>query len=146
MLSKIISNYKYFLKLCSLSSWLLPYPRCLSPPPLSLSSPLALHPSFPQLEGEIVACLDFVRSVYRVFGFSFHCLLSTRPTPCLGEPALWDSAEQVRVCTHTLPSLTCPYRPSCLNVCILSARAYSINHMLMCSPTVNIRTSCNVRH
>ncbi|XP_067256517.1 threonine--tRNA ligase 2, cytoplasmic isoform X1 [Chanodichthys erythropterus] len=47
-----------------------------------------------QLEGEITACLDFVRSVYRVFGFSFHCLLSTRPTPCLGEPALWDCAEQ----------------------------------------------------
>uniref|UniRef100_A0A4W4HR27 threonine--tRNA ligase n=1 Tax=Electrophorus electricus TaxID=8005 RepID=A0A4W4HR27_ELEEL len=43
---------------------------------------------------EITACLEFVRSVYRVFGFTFHCLLSTRPTPCLGEPALWDSAEQ----------------------------------------------------
>nr|XP_057940668.1 threonine--tRNA ligase 1, cytoplasmic-like isoform X4 [Doryrhamphus excisus] len=47
-----------------------------------------------QLEEEIVACLDFVRSVYRVFGFSFHCLLSTRPTPCLGEPEQWDHAEQ----------------------------------------------------
>ncbi|XP_051921043.1 threonine--tRNA ligase 1, cytoplasmic isoform X1 [Hippocampus zosterae] len=47
-----------------------------------------------QLEGEIVACLDFVRSVYQVFGFSFHCLLSTRPTPCLGEPEQWDHAEQ----------------------------------------------------
>ncbi|KAL2084716.1 hypothetical protein ACEWY4_020234 [Coilia grayii] len=46
-----------------------------------------------QLESEITSCLEFVRSVYRVFGFSFHCLLSTRPTPCLGEPALWDSAE-----------------------------------------------------
>ncbi|XP_071751833.1 threonine--tRNA ligase 1, cytoplasmic [Centroberyx gerrardi] len=47
-----------------------------------------------QLEEEIVACLDFVRTVYQVFGFSFHCLLSTRPTPCLGEPELWDTAEQ----------------------------------------------------
>ncbi|XP_029958109.1 threonine--tRNA ligase, cytoplasmic isoform X1 [Salarias fasciatus] len=47
-----------------------------------------------QLEEEIVACLDFVRKVYRVFGFSFHCLLSTRPTPCLGEPEQWDDAEQ----------------------------------------------------
>uniref|UniRef100_A0A8C6PNK4 threonine--tRNA ligase n=1 Tax=Nothobranchius furzeri TaxID=105023 RepID=A0A8C6PNK4_NOTFU len=47
-----------------------------------------------QLEEEIVACLDFVRSVYRVFGFSFHCLLSTRPTPCLGDPEQWDDAEQ----------------------------------------------------
>ncbi|XP_028280389.1 threonine--tRNA ligase, cytoplasmic isoform X2 [Parambassis ranga] len=47
-----------------------------------------------QLEREIVACLDFVRSVYQVFGFSLHCLLSTRPTPCLGEPEQWDNAEQ----------------------------------------------------
>ncbi|XP_010883111.1 threonine--tRNA ligase 1, cytoplasmic isoform X2 [Esox lucius] len=47
-----------------------------------------------QLEDEILACLDFVRSVYRVFGFSFHCLLSTRPTPSLGEPKLWDHAEK----------------------------------------------------
>ncbi|KAJ3598600.1 hypothetical protein NHX12_002106 [Muraenolepis orangiensis] len=47
-----------------------------------------------QLEEEMVACLEFVRCVYRVFGFSFHCMLSTRPTPCLGEPQLWDTAEQ----------------------------------------------------
>ncbi|KAM8870796.1 threonine--tRNA ligase 1, cytoplasmic-like isoform 5-T5 [Spinachia spinachia] len=47
-----------------------------------------------QLEEEIGACLDFVRSVYQVFGFSFHCLLSTRPAPCLGEPEQWDNAEQ----------------------------------------------------
>uniref|UniRef100_A0A8C9Y3M2 threonine--tRNA ligase n=1 Tax=Sander lucioperca TaxID=283035 RepID=A0A8C9Y3M2_SANLU len=50
-----------------------------------------------QLEEEIVACLDFVKSVYQVFGFSFHCLLSTRPTPCLGEPEQWDNAEQVNL-------------------------------------------------
>lgn len=53
-------------------------------------------PSF-QLEEEIVACLDFVRHVYQVFGFSFHCLLSTRPAPCLGEPEQWDNAEQVNM-------------------------------------------------
>lgn len=47
-----------------------------------------------QLEEEIVSCLDFVRRVYRVFGFSFHCLLSTRPTPSLGETQQWDDAEQ----------------------------------------------------
>ncbi|XP_072535979.1 threonine--tRNA ligase 1, cytoplasmic [Salminus brasiliensis] len=47
-----------------------------------------------QLEEEIIACLDFVRSVYRVFGFTFHCLLSTRPSSYLGETSLWDSAEQ----------------------------------------------------
>lgn len=53
-----------------------------------------------QLEEEIVACLDFVRHVYQVFGFSFHCLLSTRPTPCLGEPEQWDNAEQVNTTMH----------------------------------------------
>ncbi|XP_062848681.1 threonine--tRNA ligase 2, cytoplasmic isoform X2 [Trichomycterus rosablanca] len=47
-----------------------------------------------QLEEEITACLDFVRSVYRVFGFTFHCLLSTRPAQFLGDSALWDTAEQ----------------------------------------------------
>ncbi|XP_041650177.1 threonine--tRNA ligase 1, cytoplasmic [Cheilinus undulatus] len=47
-----------------------------------------------QLQEEIVGCLDFVRRVYQVFGFSFRCLLSTRPTPCLGEPEQWDTAEQ----------------------------------------------------
>uniref|UniRef100_A0AAY4AIN7 threonine--tRNA ligase n=1 Tax=Denticeps clupeoides TaxID=299321 RepID=A0AAY4AIN7_9TELE len=47
-----------------------------------------------QLEDEITSCLEFVRTVYRVFGFSFHCLLSTRPTPYLGEAALWDDAEK----------------------------------------------------
>ncbi|KAM6936728.1 threonine--tRNA ligase 1, cytoplasmic [Lycodopsis pacificus] len=50
-----------------------------------------------QLEEEIVACLDFVRSVYQVFGFSFHCLLSTRPEPCLGEPEQWVNAEQIDI-------------------------------------------------
>uniref|UniRef100_A0AAR2KZ65 threonine--tRNA ligase n=1 Tax=Pygocentrus nattereri TaxID=42514 RepID=A0AAR2KZ65_PYGNA len=54
-----------------------------------------------QLEEEITACLDFVRSVYRVFGFTFHCLLSTRPSSYLGEAALWDSAEQVNAQTLT---------------------------------------------
>ncbi|KAJ8273480.1 hypothetical protein GJAV_G00102070 [Gymnothorax javanicus] len=47
-----------------------------------------------QLEEEMTSCLEFVRSVYTVFGFTFHCLLSTRPTPFLGESSLWDSAEQ----------------------------------------------------
>ncbi|XP_069041626.1 threonine--tRNA ligase 1, cytoplasmic-like [Lepisosteus oculatus] len=46
-----------------------------------------------QLEGEISACLQFLHSVYSVFGFSYRLLLSTRPSPCLGDPALWDTAE-----------------------------------------------------
>ncbi|XP_045442978.1 threonine--tRNA ligase, mitochondrial isoform X2 [Pipistrellus kuhlii] len=48
-----------------------------------------------QLEAEIRGCLDFLRSVYAVLGFSFRLALSTRPAGFLGEPGLWDQAEQV---------------------------------------------------
>ncbi|XP_074044821.1 threonine--tRNA ligase, mitochondrial isoform X2 [Macrotis lagotis] len=48
-----------------------------------------------QLESEIQGCLDFLRSVYTVLGFSFHMVLSTRPTSFLGESYLWDQAEQI---------------------------------------------------
>uniref|UniRef100_A0A2K5C4G9 threonine--tRNA ligase n=1 Tax=Aotus nancymaae TaxID=37293 RepID=A0A2K5C4G9_AOTNA len=48
-----------------------------------------------QLEAEIQSCLDFLRSVYAVLGFSFHLALSTRPSGFLGDPCLWDQAEQV---------------------------------------------------
>ncbi|XP_004632451.1 threonine--tRNA ligase, mitochondrial [Octodon degus] len=48
-----------------------------------------------QLQAEIGGCLDFLRSVYAVLGFSFHLSLSTRPSGFLGEPHLWDHAEQV---------------------------------------------------
>uniref|UniRef100_A0A8C9B643 threonine--tRNA ligase n=1 Tax=Phocoena sinus TaxID=42100 RepID=A0A8C9B643_PHOSS len=48
-----------------------------------------------QLEAEIRGCLDFLRSVYTVLGFSFSLALSTRPSGFLGEPCLWDQAEQV---------------------------------------------------
>nr|XP_012623090.1 threonine--tRNA ligase, mitochondrial [Microcebus murinus] len=48
-----------------------------------------------QLEAEIRSCLDFLRSVYAVLGFSFHLALSTRPSGFLGDPCLWDQAEQV---------------------------------------------------
>ncbi|XP_075381195.1 threonine--tRNA ligase, mitochondrial isoform X5 [Mycteria americana] len=47
-----------------------------------------------QLEGEIDACLDFVRAVYAVLGFSFRLALATRPPGFLGDPETWDRAEQ----------------------------------------------------
>ncbi|XP_064032025.1 threonine--tRNA ligase, mitochondrial isoform X2 [Pogoniulus pusillus] len=47
-----------------------------------------------QLEAEIDACLDFVRSVYSVLGFSFRLALATRPPGFLGDPQTWDHAEQ----------------------------------------------------
>ncbi|XP_042538095.1 threonine--tRNA ligase, mitochondrial isoform X1 [Dipodomys spectabilis] len=48
-----------------------------------------------QLEAEIQGCLDFLRSVYQVLGFSFRLALSTRPSGFLGEPSLWEQAEQI---------------------------------------------------
>uniref|UniRef100_A0A6I8N1I2 threonine--tRNA ligase n=1 Tax=Ornithorhynchus anatinus TaxID=9258 RepID=A0A6I8N1I2_ORNAN len=48
-----------------------------------------------QLEAEVRGCLDFIRSVYTVLGFSFRLALSTRPPGFLGDPDLWDRAEQV---------------------------------------------------
>ncbi|XP_030321125.1 threonine--tRNA ligase, mitochondrial [Calypte anna] len=47
-----------------------------------------------QLEAEVAATLEFIRSVYSVLGFSFHLALATRPTTFLGDPHLWDQAEQ----------------------------------------------------
>uniref|UniRef100_A0A8D0EPW2 threonine--tRNA ligase n=1 Tax=Strix occidentalis caurina TaxID=311401 RepID=A0A8D0EPW2_STROC len=49
---------------------------------------------FIRLEGEIDACLDFVRTVYAVLGFSFRLALATRPPGFLGDPETWDRAEQ----------------------------------------------------
>lgn len=40
-------------------------------------------------------CLDFLRCVYDVFGFSFQLHLSTRPEKYLGDIAVWNQAEKV---------------------------------------------------
>jgi len=47
-----------------------------------------------QIEEEMSGCLDFMRSVYGVFGFDFHLKLSTRPEKFLGDIAVWDQAEK----------------------------------------------------
>ncbi|KAA3672769.1 threonyl-tRNA synthetase [Paragonimus westermani] len=47
-----------------------------------------------QIKEEIKSCLDFLRYVYGVFGFSFQLFLSTRPEKFMGEVELWDRAEQ----------------------------------------------------
>lgn len=74
----------------------LSFPQMPVAPELKLAQ-LTPHPHFlPQLEAEVRSCLDFLRSVYAVLGFSFHLALSTRPPGFLGEPLLWDQAEQVR--------------------------------------------------
>nr|XP_057927673.1 threonine--tRNA ligase 1, cytoplasmic [Doryrhamphus excisus] len=50
--------------------------------------------SMEQIEDEIKGCLDFLRTVYDVFGFTFKLNLSTRPEKFLGEPAVWEQAEK----------------------------------------------------
>ncbi|KAM9825952.1 threonine--tRNA ligase 1, cytoplasmic [Syngnathus typhle] len=47
-----------------------------------------------QIESEMKGCLDFLRSVYHVFGFSFQLHLSTRPEKYLGDIAVWNQAEK----------------------------------------------------
>jgi threonyl-tRNA synthetase len=47
-----------------------------------------------QIPEEIRGCLDFLKSVYTVFGFSFDLKLSTRPEKFMGDPAMWDKAEE----------------------------------------------------
>uniref|UniRef100_A0A665VSX6 threonine--tRNA ligase n=1 Tax=Echeneis naucrates TaxID=173247 RepID=A0A665VSX6_ECHNA len=47
-----------------------------------------------QIEEEIKGCLDFLRTVYDVFGFTFKLNLSTRPEKFLGDPEVWVQAEK----------------------------------------------------
>ncbi|XP_077375767.1 threonine--tRNA ligase 1, cytoplasmic [Festucalex cinctus] len=47
-----------------------------------------------QIESEMKGCLDFLRNVYGVFGFSFQLHLSTRPEQYLGDIAVWNQAEK----------------------------------------------------
>ncbi|KAK9959226.1 hypothetical protein ABG768_011294 [Culter alburnus] len=47
-----------------------------------------------QIESEMKGCLDFLRCVYDVFGFSFQLYLSTRPEKFLGDVAVWNEAEK----------------------------------------------------
>ncbi|XP_072408837.1 threonine--tRNA ligase 1, cytoplasmic-like isoform X2 [Chiloscyllium punctatum] len=54
--------------------------------------------AFIQVDEEISECLDFVRSVYGVFGFSFQYILSTRPEKFLGDLHLWNQAEKQLEC------------------------------------------------
>uniref|UniRef100_A0A8C6USS5 threonine--tRNA ligase n=1 Tax=Neogobius melanostomus TaxID=47308 RepID=A0A8C6USS5_9GOBI len=48
-----------------------------------------------QIEKEMKECLDFLRCVYDVFGFSFQLDLSTRPENYLGDISVWNQAEKV---------------------------------------------------
>uniref|UniRef100_A0A8C4SDZ8 threonine--tRNA ligase n=1 Tax=Erpetoichthys calabaricus TaxID=27687 RepID=A0A8C4SDZ8_ERPCA len=47
-----------------------------------------------QIEDEIKGCLDFLRTVYDIFDFSFKLNLSTRPEKFLGDIEVWNQAEK----------------------------------------------------
>ena len=47
-----------------------------------------------QVEKEIKGCLNFLRSVYNVFGFTFTLFLATRPEKYMGSIDLWEDAEK----------------------------------------------------
>ncbi len=46
-----------------------------------------------QLESEIINIINLTDKFYKVFGFSYHLELSTRPAKAMGAKALWDNAE-----------------------------------------------------
>lgn len=46
-----------------------------------------------QIEQEVLQSLDFMKTVYTIFGMSYKLELSTRPLKALGEHAVWDVAE-----------------------------------------------------
>uniref|UniRef100_A0A8C8EFG9 threonine--tRNA ligase n=1 Tax=Otus sunia TaxID=257818 RepID=A0A8C8EFG9_9STRI len=50
-----------------------------------------------QIEEEIKSCLQFLRTVYDVFGFSFKLNLSTRPEKYLGDIEVWNQAEKIDI-------------------------------------------------
>ncbi|XP_044135655.1 threonine--tRNA ligase 2, cytoplasmic-like isoform X1 [Bufo gargarizans] len=47
-----------------------------------------------QIEEEMKGCLQFLQSIYEVFGFTFQLHLSTRPDNYLGEIEMWNDAEK----------------------------------------------------
>ena len=46
-----------------------------------------------QVETEINSCLDFIKHVYGIFGFTYKLALSTRPDSYIGTIDIWDNAE-----------------------------------------------------
>lgn len=47
------------------------------------------------IKQEMGSCLDFLKHVYSIFGFTFDLCLSTRPEKYLGDVEMWNQAEKV---------------------------------------------------
>ena len=61
-----------------------------------------------QIEEEIAAVVRLVDKFYRLFGFSYHVELSTRPEKALGSEEIWDKA--TRTLEATLQKLGQDYK------------------------------------
>ena len=48
-----------------------------------------------QMKDEIKAVIEFIDSVYKLFGFKYHIELSTRPEDAMGSKEDWDRAETI---------------------------------------------------
>mgnify|MGYP002409673083 CR=1 FL=1 len=46
-----------------------------------------------QMEAEIAGVIDLVDRFYKIFGFEYRMELSTKPEKAMGDPALWEKAE-----------------------------------------------------
>uniref|UniRef100_A0AAR5PUG6 threonine--tRNA ligase n=1 Tax=Dendroctonus ponderosae TaxID=77166 RepID=A0AAR5PUG6_DENPD len=47
-----------------------------------------------QIKTEVQGCLEFLKHVYSIFGFTFDLVLSTRPEKFLGDIEMWNEAEK----------------------------------------------------
>ncbi|KAK0086695.1 hypothetical protein PV325_002692 [Microctonus aethiopoides] len=47
-----------------------------------------------QIRTEVSSCLEFLKQIYSIFGFTFKLCLSTRPEKYLGDISVWDNAEK----------------------------------------------------
>lgn len=61
-----------------------------------------------QIRAEVSGALDFLKSVYGIFGFTFNLCLSTRPEKYMGELAVWDEAE--KALAESLDAFEVPWR------------------------------------
>ena len=46
-----------------------------------------------QIGTQIAECLEFLDSIYGLFGFTYHVALATRPSESIGADSLWEEAE-----------------------------------------------------
>ncbi|XP_023320102.1 threonine--tRNA ligase, cytoplasmic isoform X3 [Eurytemora carolleeae] len=61
-----------------------------------------------QIKEEMAGCLDFLKHVYSIFGFTYQLRLSTRPEKFMGDIEIWDGAE--KDLADSLDSINLPWK------------------------------------